>query len=893
MRWPTGTQVTSLRQDTHNFSNVYLFVQRGKEETDCAVYGAGGCFRMGCHLQLGVGDSYSNTEHCIVFATGGILVGTDIRPNMNIACGTAADPYAYGSARIRVVDAPNDRIYLEPNDLFANGHFVNGDYIWCDGIPRLARILPYIRTGTVYEDGNSTAAATHVPGTIYPGWGATFHVNYEDRPVALMGSPRVAWTNEYIDFYGWRSFGRGANAVTAWDWGIDGGESPDGLNTSGTPASPVRARWSSSGDRLVTLTVTDDSGKAGNDIHNVPYTQHTAMRPVLVRDKPGEGTDTPYSDFKVNSIQGKYGSGWTASITVYGTADRSSFPDNALIIIYADDWYGGTQDSVGGWYGQEGILFVGYIRGDSIKVDFEKSSVSFEAATIEQWMKDISCWPVNFISTAGAATAWHEFQTMVVEDCMWFLAEMRSNLKDVTDCFMASDVNAQKTLGFLDITEASLYDQLSNQIGSCFYGQVSSSRHGSIHLFKHKNMMDLAERVFWGPPIWSFATQDWHGEIEVGEERMRDSVAQVDYTGFIYDANGDPQDVYALAPARQSAFGRVVKESGILLSLNIIALAQPECNTLAGLFLAWQNIRFPNIRVHARNNRFLEPATLDYFAVTLASTDWNRGYTWAAKEFLTTGVTYQLDHKKGILLADIEGEASVWGPDGVAGEYPAGGPSGNPPDEPNEYWDDGDVVEEDPPPWWPVAEGECAWAMIGMGVATSANGFWVMNNAVPPYTWSALNGGLDGNWLNMRDADGVVDSDGHVTVYAATQAGICKLTGCTDDWVQLTLPNPTNSAGDDPAPIPADLDYYAVQIDLTDSDIVHVAAGIMNTCDDATPRTWYYRTPDGGITWTSTQLYSDLTSSYVVELPQPGPDILDVSEAGLRVWICALPCVGH
>jgi len=179
----------------------------------------------------------------------------------------------------------------------------------------------------------------------------------------------------------------------------------------------------------------------------------------------------------------------------------------------------------------------------------------------------------------------------------------------------------------------------------------------------------------------------------------------VDLIGFFYDTNGNPQEVWSLAPARQTNFGRIEKVTGILLS-DPAATALAEAATLSGLYRAKQNIRFPHVRVPAYNNRALEPATLDYFAVVLAAADTERGYTWAGKEWLCTGVSIDIDNATGIILADVEGEASTWGPDGVSGLYPVGPPSGNPPnDNPSEYWPDWWYqVNTDPMPWFTDAD---------------------------------------------------------------------------------------------------------------------------------------------------------------------------------------------
>jgi len=574
---------------------------------------------------------------------------------MTIAVGTLADPFLYGSARIRTVDAAGGRILcLERNNLGALGYMVAGNYIWIDGLFRLYRKLPNIVAGEIYEDGNPDSTGG-VAGGI-PGRGIRWAANYYDRPIALMGSPRFAWAGEPNNFYGWRSYGRGGWTIASYAWGFDGGIVAGGadVTSAGTPAAPVIVTWNAAGEYVASLTVSDNSLRVGLDDYDVPFTDHRAVRPVLVYDKPGEGPNPPYTDFEVESLSGKYGSGWTARIKVFNTADKSEFPDNALVILYAEDWYGDTEYSIGGWYGQEGILFVGHIRADSVQVDFEKSTVTFEAQTIEQWMKNINVWPANFVDPTGAANAWREFDDMIVEDILWHLAEFSSNLKDVTDSFFMSSISGAKAVHFLDLTEGSLYDQMSSQIGSCFFGQLSASRQGSVHLFKHKNMLGIVERTAYGPPLFTFTTQDWRDELKVGEERMRDSTAQVDFIGFIYDAGGNPQEVYSLAPLRQLNFGSIEKVTGTLLTGTTIAAAQAENDTLSGLYLAWKNIRFPHIGIPAFNNRVLEPATQDYFAVNLAVADTIRGYSWAGKEFIITGMSIDIDNENGIILVNVK-----------------------------------------------------------------------------------------------------------------------------------------------------------------------------------------------------------------------------------------------
>lgn len=838
MRWPTAAELGFLAQTERNFSKLFLGIQKGKERTSDAPPP----LMAGHHYALVAGDVYNADEHTLTFGVANFLLATDIHSGMTLGVGTLTEPFRHGSVRIREVDIANNRLNLEPNNLSAEGYLIAGDIVWCDGIYRLYRKLPYITGGTIYEDGNGD---TLLAAAGIPGYGIAFGANYLDRPCALMGSPRIAWTNEYIDFYGWKSFGRGGNAITTYLWDSDGGETPDGVNIPGNPGTtPVRMRWPQSGEYNVTLTVTDNSGKAGNDAYGVPYTQHVAVRPVLVYDKPGEGPNVPYSDFNIESLDGKYGSGWSVKIEVFGTADKSEFPDNSMVILFAQDWYGGIEQSMGGWYGQENILFIGHIRADSVTVDFEKSAVSFTADTIEQWMKDVDLWPANLVSTVGAPTKWHEFQGMTVEDILWYLAEFRSNLKDVTDCFFCSDLDGAKQVDFLDLTEASLYDQMSEQIGSCFFGELSASRVSSVHLYKHKNMLDVIERTYFGAPIFWFQRRDWLDELDIGEERMRNSVAQVDFIGFVYDTNGNPMEVYSLAPERQDNFGLIEKITGVLLSGSSIVAAQPEANTLSGLYLAWKNIRFPHVRISAPNNRFLEPATQDYFAVSLSDTI--RGLEWEEKEFITIGASYKFDSEHGVFLVEYEGEESVWGPDGVSGDYPDGPVSPVEPDEPPDYWP---PPTPDPPP---QGGGVCQNAAVCFD---AGGGVWFTYTR--GVTWINRSAGLPSNnvldliwdpWWFTAHRSGGHDPD-DVILWASGLGFIAVSNDAGRTWANRTpSTNPPNSWGDAIPPTATTVTYKQLHGCIHNLNTFYVLVEWQEA--GGAWRGWLAKTINNGVSWT-------------------------------------------
>jgi len=619
-----------------------------------------------------------------------------------------------GSARIKSIDTGADQITIEPNSI----DWGDDDDLLVDGVMRLYRILPKITSGVVKEDEDKT------------------YTNQNDKdkrkPVALMGSPRPAWTGEPIDFYGWRSFAKAYNVsgerygITAYQWDFDGGAIvAGGATLPGTPSSPVSVKWNTPGERHVSLLVTDDNGNT-----------HKAYRPVIVVDQPGQGDNPPYEEFEVELLEGDWESGeWRASVRVTGDAAPSDFPNNALVILFCEDWYGETKQSIGGWFGQEDILLCAFVIEDSVRQDAETGDVTFEIASIVNQLKEIDVWPLNFKDVDGTPSGWHEFKDMTIEDIFWHIVEEHTTLKNIADVFIWTGVSGGKRVDFFDASEASVYDQLDQQLLSAIFGHLVSSRYSSVHGNRNFNMLNMDQRIQVGRVMMNLEKQDRLDDLEIAGERHRDAVCQVDFIGFIYDANGDPIEVYSLAPENQKNFGRVEKQTGILLTGSTIAEAQDEANELAGLYLAYQNIRFPSVTVNLGNYRIFDPAHQDLVGLAVQPADTPRGYDWydpqsgKAKELIVRRVSYEIDHEGGYMTAILGLEASTWGKDGTAGPYPPIPP----PDEP-----------DDPPPWPPPPTPE-PWRRK-VYVATKDKGIYYTENFSGPGgdhpDWGTVNTGL-------------------------------------------------------------------------------------------------------------------------------------------------------
>jgi len=332
-----------------------------------------------------------------------------------------------------------------------------------------------------------------------------------------------------------------------------------------------------------------------------------------------------------------------------------------------------------------------------VRQDAETGGVTFEIASIVNQLKEIDVWPLNFKDVDGTPGGWHEFKDMTVEDVFWHIVEEHTTLKNIADVFIWTGVSGGKRIDFVDITEAAVYDQLDQQLLSAIFGHLTSSRYSSVHGNRNFNMLTLEQRLRLRPVVMNLEKRDRLDDLEIAGERHRDAVCQVDFIGFIYDANGDPIEVYSLAPENQKNFGRVEKQTGILLTGSTIAAAQDEANELAGLYLAYQNIRFPSVTVKLGNYRIFDPAYQDLVGLAVQPADTPRGYDWydsesgKAKEFIVRRVGYEIDHEGGYMTALLGLEASTWGKDGVSGDYPPVPPEDDEDDDdpPPDYGDEG------------------------------------------------------------------------------------------------------------------------------------------------------------------------------------------------------------
>lgn len=465
-----------------------------------------------------------------------------------------------------------------------------------------------------------------------PAWDGDQHY----PPFAVMGPARAGFTDEPLNFIGANSYSPIGRTLENPHWKFFGDETIESgaVTDLGTVTDPVVVSWASAGEKLVRFRIDDSAGERGR-----------AYRPVLIFDRTG--ANAPYAEIIIRNCKFN-GGGWSADFTVYGAADKmNDFPAQARVVLFAEDWYGGTKQSLGGCLrGVSEIIFEGFIREGTTKVSAEEKSVSFTADSVNALMARLAM-PNFTLRDGNDTTAWHTFAGLNATKAMLHLIQQHTTLAQVADVFTAT---FDYELDIIDIPQANLLAQVTQSILSKF-GYAAGSRFGSITLARDRNLLTEDMRAGLKGAAIVFDPQDWL-ELKIGEERFG-SIAQVILEG----KTGDDAPIRAVNPS--AGFGHngdVVVDSGWIFK------DQTEADTMAWLIYKRGNRAVKSVALRLANYRVLEPAFQEFFSVTLPSAYNTRGYAWTEKHCHCTGMS--IEFGDGFILVNVEGELSRFSDDG-------------------------------------------------------------------------------------------------------------------------------------------------------------------------------------------------------------------------------------
>lgn len=553
----------------------------------------------------------------------------DVLPNMTMYVGTSAGASDVGIVRVR--KTPTGTIFYIGE---------NSEIVWADNL--------YL---TVVDDfglwARHISIASNVPFMDYD-------VAYSDQhtatvPIPILG-PRfvpvfLSAATVVVPFNASLSYTL-TGTIADYSWDAPGASATSGLTT----ATPI-ITYNATGTYRVACTITGSNGKI--------TTGYVYVRVFNLI------TDPPITQFDLKSCTGSSSDGgWKLQISMWDEATLADVIDRAMVVLFARDFYGTTEVSIGQIANRENIVFTGWISGESIVEDPDGSNVEFTVDTANAWMKKISGFPVGIQNVTIAPTAWTSWLGLTVDASLYHLFYWQSTIIPTIDVFLTNDtkVSAEQYAP----GDTTLGDQMIYLLKNTLLGTWGCDRFNRLFCEVDTQITPPAERSSF-PVVLDLLKTDWLDQLPISR-MVTNTTSQVNLSGVIIAPPAAPVPVFSLAPGHvYTSFGRPVRQDRMLLA------SQSAANQLAAMKLAWDNHNLEFSPDLAGNNRMLDVfPSHQYVGVVVAESDTPRGFTFDGNMIVREiNVSFNQKEDSGFLQISWMGEQEVFPGNSTDGDLPA------------------------------------------------------------------------------------------------------------------------------------------------------------------------------------------------------------------------------
>lgn len=584
-----------------------------------------------------VAQDFDSDDEVMEVAFDNITTGayTDVVAGMTLYVGSSAGAYDVGMARVKSATSTKltiartseidwaDNLYLTVVDEFG---------LWARHTLQEDE-LTYMDDDIAYSDQHANMNPVPVLGP--------------DAVLELSGAT-VDFTPDASDSWVLGS------TISAYSWSAPGASATSDLAT----ATPT-ITYDTAGTYRVSCEITAANGKTT-----------TGYRTIYVWD----ANNPPVTQFEAGSILGDYeDGGWGFSVTMYAEAGISTVRDRAKVILFAEDHYGSTQTSIGPISGYENIIAVGWIAGETIRMNPSAGTVSFEVKGPHWWLDHIPAYPAGALDTTSAPTTWADIQSLTVDKAIFHLLYWHSTACQVLDIALTDDT---RRIAAGEGSVGSLWKQIQLIAETKVLARPCCDRYGRLFVEIDTQYLDTSDRSAI-PTVMEISTQDWRDELEI-ERRTVPAIGSAEVTGTAWDGS-------EATPYRALAPGKVFKHHGGSASVAVCLTDSDQAEAISGMILARENNEYPSALFHlAANNRLIDICPRQYVTATIAAADTPRGITWTAKKLIPRAL--EMIHENGVLSVDLECEGETSGNPGVSIEVPGVQP-------PNENVDESDPGE--------------------------------------------------------------------------------------------------------------------------------------------------------------------------------------------------------
>jgi len=465
------------------------------------------------------------------------------------------------------------------------------------------------------------------------------------KPVVIMGPDlAIPVTSGSVQLSGSASYTLDSATITTYAWTVD--ISGSTVMTSGC-ASPVFT-FTTPGLYRAGLTVTS-SGSVASVGHRTLYIYN-------------ETTHAPKDQVNLLSMSANtQDGGWTAQLEFFDAAGLTNIADRGKVILIAEDYYSGSAASIGPVAGQEQVLMVGRIDGDSIEYDREISSVKFTLQGARYWIDKISGPSTGLATVSGEIDAgtdtntWMFFNLLTIDKVLHHFFLWRSTVAEIMDVYKSTNT---LTIGGITAGLGSIWSQVNSTVTSRMLMRLGIDRYNRLYPIEDPNLITAAARNSL-PVVQDLTGDDFTEKVQL-KRVVTTPVAMLDVAALI----GTRTDTIAMSRAPGEL---VYKHHGEIKTYDrCVVDSQETANVLSGMLIAKLNSEYPEISVTlAENNRMFDIAPAMYATMTLTAAQNTRGVSFTAKRLLVKRIDYRIDPAKGYFTSEMTFEEETTGPPGV------------------------------------------------------------------------------------------------------------------------------------------------------------------------------------------------------------------------------------
>jgi hypothetical protein len=364
-------------------------------------------------------------------------------------------------------------------------------------------------------------------------------------------------------------------------------------------------------------------------------------RYVVVFDE----NNMPYTEFTLDECGGsREEQGWRFRITMHADAEQSKVRERAMCVLFARDWYGGNELSIGPVTDRENVISVGWIGNETINWDIEAGSVSFDVEGPHYWLSQMNGFPLGVADVQPGMDLWPvddwtKWENLTVKAAVWHFIYYGTTVTRILDYVQ---LTAVIYTALFNASKGNLWAQITDESKALMMLHPCCDRFGRMAIQREPQVAPEINRTAW--PIVQEITGDDVIRPVVFERRTVPTTGQIDLSGINYAA-GTAEPIFSLAP------GHIPKWLGQQVeTLDRQQLqGQVYSNQLAGLVLGWRNVKYPRVPIRfGSNHRMFSIIGYNIAELNLAAEDTLRNIA-ISLTLIPQAIRFHYDHNTGFL----------------------------------------------------------------------------------------------------------------------------------------------------------------------------------------------------------------------------------------------------